>query len=168
MPVFVNGIDVAATPGFAVMNGRVFAPLRSVVVRLADSVEPVDRTHMMILRGSRHLFIRLHSSEAKLNGRPYRLSARPYQAGNDVMVPLQDVVSALYERMRYDVRHNVVAIFVPTAPLTMTFTPAPPASVTPSEIFTPRPAKTPTVLVKLPVGPRRTPIPVHLGEEISL
>jgi hypothetical protein len=168
MPVFVNGIDVAATPSITVMSGRIFAPVRSVVVRLADSVETVDRTHIMILRGSRNLLIRLDSRDAKLNGRPYRLAARPYRAGKDLMVPLNDVVAALYERLRYDARHGVVAITVPTIPLTTTFTPAPPARVTPIDIFTPRPIKTPAALVKLPLHPRRTPIPVHLGEEISL
>jgi hypothetical protein len=168
MPVLVNGTDIAASPHVALVNGRLFAPLRSVVVRLVDRVAVSGGVRITISRGTRSLSLRLDESKAWLNGRPLYLAAAPYRAGEAIMLPLRDIVSTLDEGLRYDSVHDIVAVTIPAPPITLTFTPAPVPAVTSANLFTPRPAKPPPSLVASPVAPRRTPIPVHLGEEVPL
>jgi len=103
-----------------------------------------------------------------LNGKAFALTDAPYQSGEDVMIPLSDVIKALHERFQYDARNQNVAIWIPSGVFTSTFTPAPASHVAPQEIFTPRPAKTPTFVSTAPPYPRRTPIQVHLGETVPL
>lgn len=166
MPLLVNGTNVAATPPVTLVNGRLFAPLRSVVVRLADRVAVNDRMQITISRGTRSLWIRLNGREAWLNGRPLRLAAAPYRAGEEIMLPLRDVVNALDEGLRYDAVHEIVSVTLPAPPITFTFTPAPALPSTGTFAF--QPAKMSAFHIAPPARPRRTPIPVHLGEEVPL
>ena len=164
--VLINGIDVASVPSVTLAGGRLFAPLRAVVVRLADRVEVVDGTRVVISRGPHRLVVRISSREALCDGMAITLSSAPYRSGEDVMIPLHDIVRALHERLRFDPRHRVVTVSVPPRVFIATFTPAPKALVTPSEIFTPRPLKTPVVVSTPALYPRRTPIPVRLDQPI--
>ena len=160
--MLVNGVDVASSPGVVLHEGRLFAPVRAQICRLVDRVSVSDDRSLVISRGTQSLRIRVGSRAAWNNGLALQLKAAPYQSGGDVMIPLSDIVHVFHERLHYDARHSYVAVTVPSARFTTTFVSVPPSHVIPTEIFTPRPTKTPQV-VSTPVAfPRRTPIPVHL------
>lgn len=160
--VLVNGVNVASSPSVTLNAGRLVAPLRATIVRLVDRVHIIDRSRIVLTRGSHQLLVRIGSRQAVADGVSLELAIAPYQSGADVMIPLRDVVRAMHERLQYDAARRMVAISVPPRMFSPIFTPAPKAQVTPTEIFTPRPVKSPQAKPSPVMYPRRTPIPVKL------
>jgi hypothetical protein len=127
-----------------VVDGRVFAPLEPVLLRLADRAW-IEGSTLVISR----------------DGRIVRVLLPGGNRSEGAYVEVGPLVRRLGDAVAYDVRRRILEVWTPGSIVT---SPAPYDAGAPSEppraVFTPQPVATPRPVWSGPPLPRRTPLPV--------
>lgn len=141
--MLVDGRPLAAYFRAYVVDGRVFAPLEPVLLRLADRAW-IEGSTLVIQR----------------DGRSVRVLLPGGQRSESAYVAIGPLVRRLGDTIAYDARRRVLEVWTvaPTVTAPTPFEAAAP-SAPPSEVFTPAPVSTPRPVWSGPPLPRRTPLP---------
>ena len=129
-----------------VADGRVFAPLEPVLLRLADRAW-IDGSTLVVERDGRSVRVLLPGGERR----------------ESAYVEVGPLVRSLGEAVSYDVRRRRLDVWTPAATVALPtpFDAAAPAQ-SPRAVFTPAPIATPRPVWSGPPLPRRTPLPLAL------
>lgn len=142
--MLVDGRPLPAYFRAYVVDGRVFAPLEPVLLRLADRAW-IEGSTLVIQR----------------DGRSVRVLLPGGKRSEGAYVAVGPLVRRLGDTIAYDGRRRILEVWTATPTVT---TPTPfdgsAASAPPREVFTPQPVATPRPVWSGPPLPRRTPLPL--------
>jgi hypothetical protein len=141
--VLVDGRPLPAYFRAYVVDGRVFAPLEPVLLRLADRAW-IEGSTLVVQRDGRSVRVLLPLGDR---------SEGAYVAVGPLLRGLGDALS-------YDGRRRLLEVWTesPTVSLPTPYDASAP-STTPTQVFTPSPVATPRPVWNGPALPRRTPLP---------